>query len=89
MLQWSTKLATLLRDWWNIWFKNMKQEAFLSWNLFPKLVTDTKKDNMRHGYEPVTMKQVVKRSIAVIILKNFYERKLRNLINKTGDVRTT
>jgi hypothetical protein len=41
---------------------------------------------MRYSYGQIVIKQVVKRLIFVIILMNFYGRKLRSLINKTGNV---
>jgi hypothetical protein len=67
----------------------MKQERFLGWNLFPELVTDTKNNHKQRTYEKIVLKQVVKCSIVVIILKNLYERMLRSFMNKTDNLRTT
>ena len=67
----------------------MKQERFLGRNLLTKLVTDTKNNHKQHTYEKKVLKQVVKRSIVVIILKNLYERMLRSFMKKTGNLHTT
>jgi hypothetical protein len=45
-----------------------------------------KKNHMCHSYGQIVIKQVVKRLIVVIILKNFYGRKLSSLINKKSKV---
>jgi hypothetical protein len=45
----------------------MKEENFLVYNLFPKLVADTK-DDMWYKNEQTVIKQIVKRLIDVTIL---------------------
>ena len=51
----------------------------LGWNLCPKLVTDTKKNDMWYKYGQIVVKQ---------ILQNCTNRRPHFLINKTGSVRT-
>jgi len=49
----------------------MKKEKRLGKNLFPKIVSDKKKNDMLYRYRQIVVKQIVKRHIVVIILKDF------------------
>ena len=49
----------------------MKKEKRLGKNLFPKIVSDKKKNDMLYRYRQIVVKQIVKRHIIVIILKDF------------------
>jgi len=63
----------------------MEKEKFLSWNLFPKLMTDIKK-NVCHKDGQIVVKQTIKGLNVVTILNNFNKRRLHCLINKRGNV---
>ena len=58
-----------------IWLINMKEVKFLGWNLFPKLITETRKNDMWYRCGQIVVKQII----------NLTNRRLHCLINKTGN----
>jgi hypothetical protein len=47
----------------------MREEKFLRWNIFPKLVADTKKNDMWSYCEKIVTKRILKRPIDKISLE--------------------
>ena len=64
----------------------MEKDKFLSWNLFPKLITDIKKNEVCYRDGQIMVKQTIKLLNVATILTNFNKRRLHCLINKRGNV---
>jgi len=82
----TNKEVRLLRDWQMIQLKYMEKDKFLSWNLFPKLITDIKKNDVCYRDGQIVVKQTIKLLNVVSVLTKFHKRRLHCLINKRDNV---